>query len=141
MSIKLNSINNLSEFSTYANKLEMSHEKLHLQSKLSFSDYNLIVNSTSLTNKYWEYIMDTTYRETLSDVDHITYRYQPKLYCFNKFGTTELWSLLLKVNNITSVAKFNSKSFLTFTDRIFEVLNEILILENDNISKNKANLT
>jgi len=71
MAAKLNSVNTLSEFASYANKLDLSHEKMHLQSKLNFNDYNIILNSTSLPNKYWDYILDTTYKTTLSDVDLI----------------------------------------------------------------------
>lgn len=141
MAMKLNSINNLSEFGTYAKSLDLSHDKMHLKSKLTFNSGNIIVNSTSLANKYWDYILNTCYEIELSDIDYLKYRYQPKLYCYHKFGTTELWSLLLKVNNITSVAEFNMKKFLTFTDRIFTVLNEIMILEEDNIAKNNVDIS
>lgn len=136
----LSTVTKLSDFGSYAKSLDISHGKLHLKSKLNFSDDNIIVNSTALTNKYWDYIINATYKITLTDEEFIEYRYQPKKYCYRVFGTTELWSLLLKVNNMISVAEFNTKSFLTFNDNIFTILNEILILEDDAIAENNASL-
>lgn len=141
MAKKFNQVTKLSDYAEYSKSLKISHDKMHLKSKITTSDSNLItVNSTSLPNKYWEYIMKNCYKITLSDEDYITYRYQPKMYCFHRYGTTELWSLLLKVNNMTSVTEFKSRSFLEFNDNIFEILNEILILEDGNIQLNKKDL-
>lgn len=137
----LNSVNRISEFASYANNLEISHAKMHLKSKLDFGKDNIvIVNSDSLPNKYWDYILSQTYKVNLTDHEYLTYRYQPKLYCYDKYGTTELWSLLLKVNNMTCAAEFNTKSFLGFYDDIFTVINEILILEDGNIAVNNENI-
>ena len=136
----LNSVTKLSEFGSYAKSLDISHGKLHLKSKLNISENSIIVNSTSLGNKYWDFILKTTYKTTLTDREFIEYRYQPKKYCYHMFGTTELWSLLLKVNNMTSISEFNTKKFLTFHESIFTVLNEIIILEDDAIAENTASL-
>ena len=140
MANSLSSVTKLSEFGKYEKTLDISHGKMHLKSKLKFDGYDVIVNSTSLTNKYWDYILNTTYKTTISDEEYIQYRYQPKKYCYMTFGTTELWSLLLKVNNMTSVTEFDKKTFLTFYDDIFSVLNEIMILEDDVIAENNSKL-
>lgn len=141
MANTLNSVNRLSEFASYANKLDISHAKLHLKSKLKFNNDNtVIVNSESLPNKYWDFIMAQTHKVTLSDQEYVTYRYQPKMYCYDTYGTTELWSLLLKINNMTCAAEFNTKTFLGFYDDIFAVINEILILEDTNIAINTENI-
>lgn len=141
MAAKLNSITHLTDFASYGNKLDISHAKLHLKSKLETDSVNsIIVNSTSLPNKYWDYIKAQTYKTTLTDEQYLAYRYQPKMYCYDKFGTTELWSLLLKVNNMTCVTDFNTHTFLTFHDSIFTILNEILILEDTDIAINSESM-
>ena len=68
------------------------------------------------------------------------YRYQPKMFCNDIYGTTELWGLLLKINNFNSIVNFNSKHIKVFGNNIFAVLNEILINEKENILKNNESV-
>jgi len=136
--ISINSFNTITSLNTYNSKLNISHDKLHLKSFVDSGDVQIIVNSTSLINKYYDFIKKILKSTTLTDKEYMTYRFQPKMYCNDMYGTTELWSLLLKVNNWTSVAEFNSKTFKSFNWQIFDVLNTILILEKDNINDNRA---
>lgn len=138
---KLNQCNNISDFAEYARSLKLSYDKLHLKSKLQVdSDKTMVVNTTCILNKYYDIVMSHTKVVTLSDANYLAYRFQPKLYCYNKYGTTELWGLLLKINNLTSASEFDLKTIRVFTADIFDVLNEILILERDDIQANAANV-
>lgn len=138
--MNLNKCTHIGDFTKYEKELKVSHSSLFLKSSISTSDKNIIINAKSLISKYYDIIIKNTISVTLSDTDYLRYRYNPKLYCYEKYGTTELWSLLLKVNNMTSVTEFTSKSFTAFSSKILDVINEVLILENDNIKDNEYEL-
>ena len=53
------------------------------------------------------------------------------------YGTPELWSGILYINNMVSVANFNKKTINVFTKNIMEVLEEIMTIYNDDLTNNK----
>lgn len=124
----------ITSFKPYEKKLDISYAKTFLKTVIPSDDTKLIVNHTSLPNKYFDYISDIVTSVTMTDEEYIKYRYQPKLFCYNYYGTTELWALLLKVNNMTSAIEFNKKNIKVFSQEIFSLLNEIFILEKENIT-------
>jgi len=126
----------ISSLADYERQLNLSYNKLFLKSVLPSGDHSVIVNTTSLTNKYYDYILESVRGLILDDKEYLKYRFQPKMFCYDIYGTTELWALLLKINNFNSVAEFNSKKIKVFGINIFNILNEILINEEQNILEN-----
>ena len=96
------SYNTISSLAEQLNDLDISYEQMNLKTKLKINDTEAIINTTSLIDKYYDYILKTVYVKTLTDKEYITYRFRPKLFCYDFYGTVELWALLLKVNNWTS---------------------------------------
>lgn len=132
--------NYIKDFEKYNALTPITHDKLHLKSSLNTRPNEILVlNSTSLYNKYANEISSILHEVELTDYEYITYRFQPKLFCYHYYGTTELWSLLLKVNNMMSVAQFDKKKIVMFSGEIFKIISEILILEDYNIKINKMN--
>lgn len=132
--------NTLSSLVKYGKKLPLSHSSMHIKSKLTFGDTNVIVNYHSFIDEYMDFIKPILVNYTLTDNEFEKYIYQPKLFCLDNYGEAELWSLLLKVNNMTSIMEFDRKELVLFTDEIFELLSEILILESDDIKENKIKI-
>ena len=137
----LTKYNTITSLLDYERKNDITYNKLFLKSKIEKSDgNNLLVNSTSFANKYREYILQHTYDKTFTDAELIKYKYSPKLFCYEEYGTVELWGLLLSVNNMTSCTEFKKKTFKAFHDSIFDVINEILVTEEDRINKNNSDV-
>ena len=67
------------------------------------------------------------------------YKFKPKSLSMDLYGTTELWSAILRINDIISISEFSLKKIRLFTTDILSVLNEVLILEEGNIKENKSN--
>lgn len=136
--MNLNNCNSLSDFAKYNKDTPVTHSKMHLKSKISGVSLqrSIIVNTTSITNKYFDFILENVTDFAFSDSDFLKYRYQPKRFCLDTYGTVELWSLLLKINNMTSIVEFNQKKIKVFNSRIFELLGEILIMEHENMITN-----
>ena len=137
MMANITNYGNASSFVDYEKTIGISHSKVHLKSRIKKEDIDIIVNSSSFGNKYFDYLRDICYKRTLTDKELLKYRYQPKMFCYDNYGSTELWSLLLKMNHMTSITEFNKKTIYVFySSRIFKLLNEILILERYDITKN-----
>jgi hypothetical protein len=134
--MKLTSCETITDFITYGKSLDISHSKLYLKSTITANNKKIIFNSTSFGNKYLPLILEHCTDITLTDKELILYRYKPKLYCWEKYETMELWSLLLKINNMISLLDFNKKDIKVFNNDIDSVINEILIIESDNITTN-----
>lgn len=139
--MKFESCDSISSIIEYGKSLDISHSKLYLKSKIQKPNGNKIIfNSISFGSKYLPLILKHCSDTTLSESDHVKYRYKPKFYCYDHYGTVELWSLLLKVNSMVSTTEFNKRTIKTFGPKIMDVINEILIIESDNINKNINNL-
>lgn len=123
--------------------LDISYEKLFFKSKIQINnETNLIINYSSLIDNYMEDIMKTCSLVTLSDRDLIDYRFQPKKFCYDVYKITELWFILLRINNMVSSLDFNKKRIYIFKkDEILKILNEIMTLENESyLQANKNSL-
>jgi len=138
MAVDIKNSHSLSDYGQYNNKVDITMHKLHLKDKLTMTSNNtaLIINTTSLPNKYWDYLMKRCIEYTFSDKDYLRYKYQPKLFCYEFYGNLELWSFLLKVNHMTSILDFNKKTIKVFDDGIIKLLEEILIIEDPDIRRN-----
>lgn len=127
----------ISKVAELGKKLELPYEKFFLKNTLVVNDgKDLIINDRCILDEYWEDILKCTKKITLSDKEYEDYRYKPKKYCFDTYGCTDLWFLLLRVNNMVSVIDFDKQKIIVFRDTIFDTLNLILTLEEEKYQKN-----
>ena len=139
--LSIQKCNTITELIDYSKSLNISHSKIHIKSKFSDSSGNsIIMNYESLLNKYRDYLNKIIVTRTLTDAEYAKYKFQPKLMSYELYGTTELWSSLLSINNLTSASQFTMQKLKLFTYDIFDVINEILILEDDEIKSNNAEI-
>ena len=138
MGISIVKCNTISSLITYSKSLDISHDKIHFKTSLTNSDGDtIVVNTLSLIDKYIDFLQPSIVDVVLSDSEYSKYIYQPKTLCFDMYGTTELWSSVLRINNLTSASEFNIKSLKLFNKKIFDLLNEILILEKTALTTNR----
>lgn len=130
----------ISELKNYDLTTEMSYSHFHLQSKIKTDTGDIIVNTEFLPLKYFDIFKRGARTITLTEEELMKYRYQPKLFCYDHLGSIELWALLLRLNNMTSITEFNKATFKVPPINVMELLNEVLILESDNILKNKSSI-
>lgn len=136
----LYSLVNVSDSIKFENTLTISHSKLNMKAKIPSGTDNIIVNNEYIPTKYFDVIKDNARTVTLSDKDFIYYKYQPKKYCYDRLNNIELWSLLLRLNNMVSFVDFNKKTFKVPPPNVNRLLNEMLIFEEAKINKNKVSI-
>jgi len=132
--------NTIEDLIKYGNSLDISHDKLHLKASFSDNSNNLIIfNYNSLIEKYKYFLEKYIKTIEFNDTEYEKYKFKPKSLSMDLYGTTELWSAILRINDIISISEFSLKKIRLFTTDILSVLNEVLILEEGNIKENKSN--
>ena len=85
----------------------------------------------NILNTYMQIIRRYVTDVTLTDTETSKYFYQPKKLSLDLYGTIELWFLLIRINNMTSISEFNIKKIKIFHPEYLDVLNRIMIKESD----------
>ena len=92
----------------------------------------MIVNRESLLVRYMSELKTVKEKHTLTNAEYRKYRFNPKLLSFDLYGTTELWALILDINELTSAAQFDLREVYLFPGYIVDRLERMLNLEKDN---------
>lgn len=112
---------------------EISYRHLHTNALITTnitSEYAINVPYLSLTNKYKDFLSAIVVNVTLTPEEVTRYRYKPKMLSYDLYGTTELWSSLLEINNVVSTIDFSFEKLNVYDPaKINALINEILILE------------
>lgn len=110
---------------------EISYRNLHTNIYIKNKDDTIKIPYKSIVRQYLPFFEQTVIEVPLSDMEIPQYRYKPKLLSLHLYGTTELWSSLLEINNMLSIVDFNKDTYKLFKPDDFKVLlNEVMILEN-----------
>lgn len=85
---------------------------------------------SSLVNKYRDFLSSAVDLIALTDGELRKYRFSPKRLSSKLYGTTELWSDLLRLNGMISLLEFDRPIIKIYNpSKINDLLNEILIME------------
>lgn len=112
--------------------LEISYRMLHNNIIINDASSNrkIEVPYQSLINKYRYILSDITVSVNLDDRLARYYLYNPKLLSYDLYGTVELWSELMRLNNWYSITQFKPVKIKIYNpNKLKAYLNEILILE------------
>ena len=91
----------------------------------------------TLICKYHHMLTKYITERTFTDDEFHRYYQKPKLMSKDLYGTPELWSGLLYINNMVSVTNFTKRTIKVFTTGIIDALEEILIICNDDLQTNR----
>lgn len=94
----------------------------------------------NLLDDYIDELLDICVEVTLSKEDQIKYEYRPWLLAYDVYDNSELYWLLMLVNDIPTPNEFEniSKLKLPYSEPLNEMLSEILESESEYISKNRS---
>lgn len=114
------------------NKLEYENFCLHgKESEYDIIDYNII-------DDYLPELKLISRQVELSDMEFLRYVYKPKLLAYDLYGYSELFFIILKLNNLCSVKDFNIKRLrLLPKNTLSEVLSLIYNSEKGILLRNK----
>ena len=125
------------------NDIDVSHG--NMQFKTRFSDFDekrhIVVSHQSLICKFYRVLGDYITTKPLEEAEERRYYQKPKLLSMDEYGTPELWSWILYINNCKTISNFTpTKEVRIFTQDIDRAINEILTIYHDDLvdNRNKA---
>lgn len=109
---------------------------------LSLYDMNSILNKPmvcyNLLNDYMDELLDNCVTVTLTAQDRQRYDYKPKLLAYDIYGSTELYFIILLLNNICDVKDFTfDKLNVIRKEELMNILSYIYNSESETISSNR----
>ncbi len=122
----------ITELIEWGKNEEISYRNLHTEAYINDLDNDRIIKiPLNDTMSAYRYFLDPYLIEfELHDEELQLYQFKPKSLSYKLYGTTELWALLLMINNCVSKIDFNKKKIKVLDPKnIKSFINEVLILE------------
>ena len=101
--------------------------------------FKLIIDNIIDKNSY--FLDQYVYTVQLTDEQYRKYRCNAHRLAYDIFGTTALWFLITNLNEMYSEAEFDTSKFKMYRPDIMRRISEIKIVENDQLERNKAELS
>lgn len=119
----------------YISEDTMSYkEKIPMQE----SEDNIIIRFHNIITQHIDALKDYITDLEFDDEEYYNYLYQPKLFCYEAYGTPELATSILYINNMTSATEFNKKKLKVFTTDIIDAINELFSILEEDLEDNRA---
>ena len=112
------------------------------ESAMSFKeviDDEIVVQYHNIMTKNVDILRPYIMEFEMTDEELQRYKHQPGLYCYEAYGTPELASSLMYINNMVSRADFKKKKIKTFTTNIMDIIKELMSLNERDLKNNRAN--
>lgn len=129
--------NTLDKYIQKGKELGSSHERLQLKTELRDE---VIIPYRGIVTKYMSSLKNHIHIVKLTDAQLQYYQYSPKLFCYERYGTPELWSELLYINHMTTIMEFNKQTIRAFTSNINDYIAELVMLYRDDLIENRSNI-
>lgn len=121
-------------------QLEINNNKLHYQAFIK-PDPNkrdgFIMNTESIIERYYDLISGMIEEMVLDETQQERYRCQPRRLCMDLYGTTDLWALILRINNKMSMLDFTDTTIKVFSHNILDFIREVTIMDESVIRDNR----
>lgn len=116
----------------WGKRQEVSYRNLSgnalIENKMKNETIRIPLNS--IMSEYRYFLEPYTVEIEINDEELVLYQFKPKSLSYKLYGTTELWAVLLMINNCVSKIDFNKKKIKVLDPkRIMSFINEVLILE------------
>ena len=113
------------------------------ESKLAFKERiegEIVIPFNNIITKNINVLSDYITPYEMDDDEYQRYKYQPKLFSYEIYGTPELASSILFINNMTSLTDFTKKNINIFTENIMDAINELMSLNEEDLKQNRVNI-
>lgn len=115
---------------------------------MTYTNFAVLSNCTGeVTNIYaqnnviYDYINEIKDRAVpvyFTDLDYIKYRYNPKRFAYDVYGSTELYFIVLAVNGMCNFKDFNKKKIKAlYKSDVYDLLEKIYRSESKYLRKNR----
>lgn len=136
------SVSKITEFIVEHDKDDLTLDKCFLKSVLTKSDGSkIIINNIPLFENYLNELGIKPTYIVMDDSRLEYYAYNPKLFSYDTYGTTELWFMILQLNEMHSASEFYKPKIKAYSSKIINQLLEIFDLEKNEYERNYDEIT
>lgn len=124
---------NLSEFLMSG---RMEHVTKYGDASFLERDKNILYVVKNVIEDYIPDLKEMALKVVLTDDEYLKYQYNPKRLAYDVYGATELYYIILMLNNIGSIIDFNTKTLLMMKRlELFNSLASIMLTEGKDIKR------
>lgn len=87
---------------------------------------NILINYSDILDKYDTILKDYLVPIRLTEKERFEYKYNPKKLALKLYGSTEYWYLIIKANQMHSIAEFDRRNIMIYRKTVLDVLNTIM---------------
>lgn len=107
----------------------------------SIVDKTVVYSSDNVLYDYLEEIKAKAIDYTFTDSEYVKYKYRPKLLAYDIYGSTELYFVILAINNTCNIKDFNKRKIkMLYKSDMSDLLNAIVSAEKNRISLNRESI-
>ena len=116
-------------------------KKLNIsESSMAFKDViddEIAVIYNNVITRYMDTLKPYITTIDLTEDQLYKYKYRPNLFCYEIYGTPELASSLLYINNMPTLMNFNKTRIKVFSNNIMDIVKELMSLNERDLINNR----
>lgn len=116
--------------------LSLSEDTIAFKERI---DDNVLFAYDNLITRFRGALTNHMIEITMTNDEYQRYKYQPQLFCYEHYGTPELASSILYINNMISRTEFTKQTLIIFSDDIIDVIEELMSLSETDLVSNRMN--
>lgn len=130
----------LSDFINLKDNDEFTYDKYALYMQ-SYNGEHIIYSSDNSIYTYLDEMKDRSVIYTFSDEEFRKYQYRPKLLAYDLYGSTELYFIILALNDTCNIKDFNKRKVrLMFRQDLSDILSQIFNAESNRLYLNRQTI-
>ena len=130
----------LSDFINLKDNDEFTYDKYALYMQ-SYNGEHIIYSSDNSIYTYLDEMKDRSVIYTFSDEEFRKYQYRPKLLAYDLYGATELYFIILALNDTCNIKDFNKRKVrLMFRQDLSDILSQIFNAESNRLYLNRQTI-
>lgn len=130
----------LSDFINLKDNDEFTYDKYALYMQ-SYNGEHIIYSSDNSIYTYLDEMKDRSVLYTFSDEEFRKYQYRPKLLAYDLYGSTELYFIILALNDTCNIKDFNKRKVrLMFRQDLSDILSQIFNAESNRLYLNRQTI-
>lgn len=125
----------LSNFISLGKESNISYNRYSLLQKIGDNTYIPIQN---IIHDYEYELKSYMVEVELSNEEYLKYKFKPRLLAYDVYGDSELYFIILALNNIADIKEFDLKKLNMLMKNDLSIINKIYLAEYKYILENKG---
>jgi len=136
------SVSTMKEYHKNYNNLDVSYDNLYYKDLAELtSKSKAILLSDCVLDDYSGDLDELIISKTFTPEEQRKYYYNPQVLSYDLYGTTQFWSLLLDLNDMTSAIEFNRSTINIYDGRLPALVHAVFALEEKMLNINADSLS